>query len=262
MDSSLPLSGRDILVTREEKAAEQMAEKIRQYGGTPHIVPLIAFRANNDRNEHTYIEKLTSYEWIFFTSKNGVTFFFEKLKEKNISIHCCNLKFAAVGKKTCQTLEGYGVKADFVPQTYTGADFAEEFADVMTNVRRVLISKGNLAKDTISSLFKDKNICCDEWVTYETYFPQDSSDRLAAFLTERESAILTFTSPSTVKRFMNIITGKGLLKKVENLTIACIGPVTMKAAEQLGLTVKVVPERFTVDDMIDHLSHYVVSKKE
>ncbi|WP_456273854.1 uroporphyrinogen-III synthase [Bacillus sp. AK031] len=262
MQSSLPLSGRDILVTREEKAAEGMADKIRQYGGIPHIVPLIAFRPHTDQNEHTYLERLTSYEWIFFTSKNGVIFFFEKLKEKNISIEGSRLKFAAVGKKTCETLESFGVKADFVPKTYTGADFAEEFADVMNNVSSVLISKGNLAKATISAYFKEKNIHCDEWITYETYFPQDSSERLAAFLTARKSVILTFTSPSTVRRFMNIITNNGLLEKVKKLTVACIGPVTMKAAEQYGLTVEVVPEKFTVEDMIDQLSDYVVSIKE
>jgi uroporphyrinogen-III synthase len=262
MKSSLPLSGRDILVTREEKAAEGMADKIRQYGGIPHIVPLIAFRANKDRNEHTYLKKLTSYEWIFFTSKNGVTFFFEKLKEKNISIGGSKLKFAAVGKKTCQTLESFGIKADFVPKTYTGADFAEEFAEVMKDVHCVLLSKGNLAKDTISAHFKEKNISCDEWITYETYFPQDSSDRLVAFLRQSESAILTFTSPSTVRRFMSIISDNGLLDMVKRFTVACIGPVTTKAAEQYGLTVEVVPERFTVEDMIENLSQYVISIKE
>lgn len=261
MKSSLPLSGREILVTREAKAAEGMADIIRDRGGIPRVVPLIAFRPFKDPEELTYLENLSSYEWIFFTSKNGVNFFFEKLKEYNISLEDYSGKFAAVGRKTCLTLESFGLQADFVPENFTAADFAEEFLEKINTASSVLISKGNLAKDTISAFLFDRDIACDEWITYETYFPIDHETRLIKLLKKKELTALTFTSSSTIKRFMKIVMDNHLLESVKELTVACIGPVTKKTAEGYGLTVDVMPVRYTVEDMIENLSEYFASQK-
>lgn len=259
MTSSLPLSGRGILVTREEKAAAGMADLIKQQGGFPHVIPLIAFRPFEDRNEHTYLERLTSYDWVIFTSKNGVHFFFEKLKEKNISLKDSKLKFAAVGKKTCLSLESYNIAVDFVPSSFTAVDFAEEFIQKDHLVSKVLISKGSLASNTISAYLVKRQIQCDEWITYETYFPKGNTDKLITLLQERGLDALTFTSPSTIKRFMAIISEHHLSASLKGLTVVCIGPVTKEAAEQHGLMVGVVPDKYTVEDMIENLGRYYMS---
>lgn len=262
MDSSLPLSGREILVTREEKAAKGIADVIEQYGGIPHIVPLISFRPYKDEKESTYLEKLKSYDWIFFTSKNGVHFFFQKLKEHNLSLAGSTTKFAAVGEKTCRALKSHGIQVDFVPKLYSGFDFAKEFVHSFPQAGRVLLSKGNLAKDTISSYFTERSMPIDEWITYETFFPDDSEKRLSSLLQEKKLSAVTFTSPSTVRGFMKIVNDNGLHEAMSGLAVVCIGPVTREAACKYGLTVQVVPERYTVEDMIDDLANYFISLKE
>ncbi|WP_421380253.1 uroporphyrinogen-III synthase [Bacillus salacetis] len=256
MNPSLPLAGREILVTREKKAAKGMADIIRQYGGIPRIVPLISFKPFQDKNERTYLDKLKSYEWIFFTSKNGVHFFFQKLAELNISLDGSGIKFAAVGEKTQRALEVRGIQVDFVPLYYTGLDFAKEFLDQFPDAGHVLLSKGNLARDTISSYFLERNKLIDEWITYETTFPADSADRLIASLKERALSALTFTSPSTIRRFMKVVNDHHLHDFLSGLAIVCIGPVTKEAAESCGLAVQVAPERYTVEEMIQGLAQY------
>ncbi|MGM0844052.1 MAG: uroporphyrinogen-III synthase [Bacillota bacterium] len=256
MNSSLPLAGREILVTREAKAADKMGDIIMKYGGIPRIIPLISFRPYQDEKERTYLEKLKSYEWIFFTSKNGVHFFFEKLKKHRLTLEGTSTKFAVVGEKTSQALQEYGITAEFVPQYYSAVDFSKEFLETVTEAGPVLLSKGNLAKDTIAVRFRERGISIDEWITYETYFPRDSEKRLITLLQERQLAAITFTSPSTVKRFMKVIRDHHLDFILEDLVAACIGPVTKEAADHFGLTVQVVPENYTVEDMIEDLAGY------
>jgi uroporphyrinogen-III synthase len=262
MISSLPLKGREILVTREEKAAKGMADIIRQYGGVPHIIPLISFRPFQDKNERTYLERLKSYDWIFFTSKNGVRFFFHQLEEHNLSLKKSRIRFAAVGEKTCRELERHGVEVDFIPDFYTGADFAEEFIQKFPEAGPVLLSKGNLARDTIASFFHKRNKMLDEWITYETCFPKESEKSLAALLQEKKVSAATFTSPSTVKRFVKIVNDHRLEEAVKGLTVACIGPVTEQTAVRNGMTVQAVPERYTVEDMVEKLAIHYISLNE
>ncbi|WP_113930189.1 uroporphyrinogen-III synthase [Bacillus sp. P14.5] len=260
MDPSLPLRGREILVTREAKAADIMADTIRKYGGIPQIVPLISFRPFEDEMESTYVDKLKSYDWIFFTSKNGVHFFFDRLKEHHLTLAGSRTKFAAVGEKTCDALKEYGIQADFVPELYSAVNFSEEFLEQVSEVGKVLLSKGNLAKDTIAVRFKEKGITIDEWITYETFFPKDHVRKLITLLQDRELAAITFTSPSTVKRFMKIVREHHLEYALEGLTAACIGPVTKEAADQYGLAVQIVPEKYTVEEMIEGLAGYFTLK--
>jgi uroporphyrinogen-III synthase len=256
MNSSLPLAGREILVTRERITAEGMADIIKQFGGIPRIVPLISFKPFQDENESTYLERLKSYEWIFFTSKNGVHFFFQKLKEHCLSLEGSGIKFAAVGEKTRKAMESCGIQADFVPQLYTGSDFAKEFLQRFPDPGHVLLSKGNLARDTISSYFLERSQPIDEWITYETTFPKDSEERLITLLQLRELSAVTFTSPSTIRRFMKIVKEHHLRDLLNGLSVACIGPVTKEAADSYGLAVQVVPERYTVEDMIQELANH------
>jgi uroporphyrinogen-III synthase len=261
MNSSLPLAGREILVTREKQAAQEIADIIRQYGGIPHIVPLISFKPFLDHKESTYIERLKSYDWIIFTSKNGVRFFFQKLEEYNLSLQGFGTRFGAVGEKTHKEMKRYGIHADFIPQLYTGADFAREFLQEFPDAGHVLLSKGNLARDTISSYFLKKNKSIDEWITYETVFPKESEKKLIMLLQQNKLSAVTFTSPSTIRRFMKIINDYDLQDLLNGLSIVCIGPVTKEAADQYGLTVQVVPEKYTVEDMIEDLAQYYISSE-
>lgn len=256
MVSSFPLRGMDILVTREAKAAEVMGDTIKKYGGIPHIVPLISFRPYKDAMEITYLDKLKSYEWIFFTSKNGVHFFFKQLKNHRLTLDGSGTKFAAVGEKTCKALNSYGIQADFVPKFYSAADFSEEFLKKVKVSGPILLSKGNLARDTIAVRLRETGIPIDEWITYETFFPKDHEKKLIALLENRTLAAITFTSPSTVRSFMKIVRENLLEDTLDGLITACIGPVTKEAADQNGLAVQVVPQKYTVEEMIEELAGY------
>jgi uroporphyrinogen-III synthase len=93
-------------------------------------------------------------------------------------------------------------------------------------------------------------------VIYETYMPDESRVRLAAMLAENQLDILTFTSPSTVDHFMDVVKEYRLDDRLKNCLIGCIGPVTEKKLLAYGLTVHASPKVYTVKEMINSMIAY------
>src|SRR6056297_1145277 len=112
------LAGRNILVSRARSQAANLSEKIRQAGGTPIEVPLLRFSLRNNQENKQLLAQLHEYAWIFFTSSNGVKFFFE-LWKREADDWPEKLNIGVVGEKTEEMLKQYGQSADFIPSTYT-----------------------------------------------------------------------------------------------------------------------------------------------
>src|SRR5690625_7201024 len=108
------LQDKHILVTRAEHQAEEFADQIKQHGGKPYIVPLLKISRIVDRNYLEILENIEQYEWIFFTSANGVHCFFQIWKNKFGMRELSHHKFAVVGRKTNEVLQEYGYEASFI----------------------------------------------------------------------------------------------------------------------------------------------------
>lgn len=251
--SPLPLQGKKCLITRQSDQAKELIEMVNRFGGIPISIPLISFRPTElSEKDRIRIEQLYSYDWLVVTSQNGVNYFFERMKELHLSLPE-KLKIAAVGTKTKAALEKHGLHADLIPENFTGDDLAHTLRKYVSTNERVLIVKGNLARDVIYKELIANGIKAEEWVVYETFFPEESKDKLIETMKNNHLDILIFTSPSTVEHFMETINEQQLSHKIKDSLIACIGPITKRKAESYGLTVSICPTVYTIEQLMQDL---------
>lgn len=253
MIPSLPLQNKTVMIPRGKAHANSFSELVAKFGGIPVEIPLIAFKPVAATEElHEMMNNLHTYDWIIFTSNVTVETFYSLM---NTPVPFP--KVAVIGDKTRQVLENMGVKVDFTPGHYVAEDFVEEFHSHIREGSRVLIPKGNLARDYIAATLRKHGAIVDEVVIYETYLPDDSRDKLIQMLRNRRLDILTFTSPSTIDHFMEIVEAHMLQKELDQCIVACIGPVSMRKAEEWGLAVHAVPEKYTVEEMLKSIIEYL-----
>ncbi|MGE8206069.1 uroporphyrinogen-III synthase [Heyndrickxia sp. NPDC080065] len=264
MIDGLPLQGKKILVTRGGEKGNNLASKITEFGGVSFVTPLIDFELNQDLNAATYIEKLDFYDWIIFTSQNGVDFFFKELKRLYPGLTPSKIKnhIAAVGSKTKKAIEKYHVYVDFYPKKFSAADFLVQFIEEVPLPNQVLIPKGNLASKTIAEGLEKKKVIVDEWIVYNTFFPKENKEKLVEILQKNDFNYATFTSPSTFHHFMEIVKEYSLQKQISGIEFVTIGAVTKKTVEDYGYSVAVSPEIYTIDSMLDRLCRLTIQEEE
>lgn len=245
----LGLKDKKVLVPRGAGQAKSFSQLVEKYGGISIEIPLIAFRPVEltEQLQRT-MNVIDTYDWIIFTSNVTVDTFFSFYKNKE---HKSFPKIAVIGKKTEEVLLEKGYEAVFVPSAYVTEVFVDEFLPTIQSGSKVLIPKGNLAREYISTSLSNHGVLVDEIVIYETYMPDDSTDKLAQMLAADQLDILMFTSPSTVNHFMSVVEEYKLERHIERCVISCIGPVTEKTLHNFGLPVHVSPEEYTVKEMIE-----------
>ncbi|MGJ7912320.1 uroporphyrinogen-III synthase [Neobacillus sp. LXY-1] len=254
MLKSLPLLEKKVLVPRGENQAKSFSELIERYGGTPVEIPLIAFRPiQSNKRLQEILEAIDTYDWIIFTSNTTVETFFSFFKADKRLLP----KIAVIGKKTKQVLVDKGLKVDFVPSAYVAEVFVDDFLPTIHKGARVLIPKGNLAREYISNALLQAGAEVEEVVIYETYMPDENRARLAKMLAADQLNILMFTSPSTVDHLMNVVKEFHLSEHLKKCIISCIGPVSEKKLLEYNLPVHASPKEYTVEGMIKSTIAYL-----
>lgn len=258
MTLSSPLKGMTVLVPRGKKQAQAYSKLVKNYGGIPVEIPLIAFMPLRNSEAFSAVRKrIHTYDWVIFTSKTAVEAFFENYQ---MTINKIFPKIAVIGEKTRKYLVDKGVNADFTPREYVAEGFVEDFLPFVEKGTKVLIPKGNLARDYIAAALSEKGAEVEEIIVYKTFFPIESIDLLKKQLSGKGIDILTFTSPSTVDHFMGAVKELGYLDSVKGSLISCIGPVTKERAEAYGLQVHAVPEEYTVHSMLESIIAFLDTK--
>lgn len=253
MLTSSALMNKKVLVPRGAGQAKSFSQLVEKYGGIPVEIPLIAFRPIEKNHQvQSVLNQMNTYDWVIFTSNVTVETFFSFLKDFSPFP-----KIAVIGTKTEEVLKEKGLQVEFVPSAYVAEVFVDEFLPKVPRGSRVLIPKGNLAREYISSSLIKNGIYAEEIVIYETYMPMASREKLAGILAEDGLDILTFTSPSTVDHFMEVVQENQLENHLKNCVISCIGPITEKKLRQYGFTVHASPKEYTVKNMIESTIEYL-----
>lgn len=248
------LHNKTVMIPRGKSHAKPFSELVARNGGIPVEIPLIAFKpVAASEKLLNILANLHTYDWIVFTSNVTVETFYSFIKKSRTLLP----KIAVIGEKTKEVLVDMGEKVDFVPEEYVAEGFIDEFLPHVNQGERILIPKGNLARDYISAALKRKGAIVDEIIIYETFLPEESRGKLVKMLTEESLDILTFTSPSTIDHFMKIVEENNLTDRLEHCIISCIGPVSKRKAEQCGLKVHAMPERYTVEEMLKSIAKYI-----
>ncbi len=260
MKREKPLSGQKILITRSEEQALPFVRAIEKKGGEALVIPLLSFQSPKDPTKiKQALQKLHTYQWVIFTSQNAVRFFMESLEEMGQPIerlHTC--KVAAIGTKTLERLEAYGVNVDFYPSEFVAEQFAKEFIDWIQPGDRILLPHGNLARTTIRDQLLEKGFALDAIIAYETVADTKSKDKLREVMSNGSVDIVTFTSSSTVHFFFELL---GESTALGDCLTACIGPVTAETLEQYGLTPDIIAEEYTIDGLVHSIESFLLKEE-
>jgi uroporphyrinogen III methyltransferase/synthase len=254
---TLPLFGKRVLITRPRGQSDAMATALRDLGAEPIELPTIRIVAARDEAlVRAHAQRLPEYDWVIFTSTNGVKFFFQALREAGGDARWfARAKLAAIGPATRAALAEHGLSADLVPEEFRGEAVAEAIKRASGTLagRKVLLPRAEVARDALPALLRDAGASVDVVPAYRTVeAAPECFQEIRERLENRSIDIVTFTSPSTVTRLADALApdGRALLAAT---SIAAIGPITASAVEGLGLKPAVVAESYTAEGLVDAL---------
>jgi len=247
-----PLFGRSIVITRDIPGNTDFAAKIVRRGGNPLEFETIRIKPLTDSNDFLrMLSKIPQYDWIIFTSGNGVITFFDALDNmgKDARIFGSS-KIAAIGGKTAEKLGEFGIKADFVPGTFTSRELGKQLIG-FTNLqnKKMLLLRSKLASNELVEMLTSAGAQVDNVSIYTAQTAKNDTTLLADRIDKGTINWLTFASPSSVDGFFEQISseavGSGKVK------VASIGPVTSERLRELGIKVDVTAKEHTLDGLLD-----------
>jgi len=250
-----PLFGKGIVITRPEKQAEELGRLLRLRGARVISFPVIEIAPPEDVSAlDAAISVLDTYRWIIFTSANGVTFFFRRLRELGRDVRDLKgVKIATIGPATASAVEAMGITVDLVPDEFISEGVVRAFAGHDLQGARILLPRALEARDVIPEGLAAMGATVDVAVTYRTIAAERDSSELMKYMEEGVVDVVAFTSPSTVHHFLGIM-GDGFKLPV-GVKVATIGPVTEAAAVKAGLPVHIRQERYTIPELVDAIVH-------
>lgn len=245
-----PLFGKNIIVTRSREQSSQMVEKITELGGNAIEFPTIKIVPINEAACDEKVKCLTDYSHIIFTSINGVEIFFDSLTRCGKDARAFgNLHITAIGEGTKNALLARGLQADFVPDKYIGEELVSGLAPLLGKDSRVLIPRSKNAR--IYVVEELSKICpVDEIQSYETIREDHATVDPLEMLNNKEIDYITFTSSTTVEFFVEKI-GAAHIDAINSAKAVSIGPQTSKKCLELGITVDIEAETYTIQGMLD-----------
>lgn len=249
------LAGKRIVITRPLEKCRDFAAMISEQGAVPICFPVIEIAPVLDFSDlDAALKNLSTYDWWVLTSANGVDAIWERFEQLGISEIPTDLKFACIGPKTAAALEAKGATPDFVPDEYV----AEAILPGLGALEglKVLLTRADIARPDLPEAIRAGGGIADDICAYRTIPGQP--DRQALEMIAKGVDVLTFTSPSTVENFVQILRQDNLdpFQIPNNPLVACIGPITARAAVANGFTVDLVAEKYTTEGLLESLINF------
>ncbi len=240
----LPLFGRRIVVTRAREQSQGFADQLRDLGAEPILLPAIEIRPPDDfALLDVAIEQLERYDWLLFTSQNGVSRFVERLDRSDRDLRAITGKIAVIGPATAAALEALHLKVDLMPKEYVAESVLEAFGDDVAG-KRILLARAAVARDVLPRELARRGAAVDVVPAYRTVPPAGLPDQAAQAL--HDADWITFTSSSTAA---NVVDAAGV-EALRTVKIASIGPITSTTIRDCGLEIAVEAEPYTVEGLL------------
>lgn len=266
-----PLSGIRILVTRAKEQGSQFSSLLSKKGAEVLELPVISFEPpSNPGLLNQAIYNLGKYDWIIFTSVNGVKAFWNTLNN-NRATFPSELRVAAIGPATKRSIEERGVSVSLTPSNLFQA---EGLLETFTNAAgaKILIPRAEEARRILTDELRLRGALVDEVPAYKTVLPSGFNHDILKLLEQNLIDVVTFTASSTVKHFLTLLRREGLhpetlfKKNIEgaagSVVIACIGPITAREVEKQGFKVDFTASRSTIPDFAQGLADYFAASKK
>jgi len=256
------LVGRTILITRAREQSGEFASRLEDLGAeviefpTIEIVPPLSWE-ELDRA----IDRLQSYDWVIFTSVNGVDFFWGRLNERIKKPQVpSTLKVCAIGPATARQLQEKGIQVDHIPKEFVAEAILQGFEKMAIRGKRILLARVKQARDILPKGLRILGAEVEVVEAYRTIKPRGGARRLKNILANGKVDVITFTSSSTVNHFVELLKKEDVKELLKGITIACIGPVTAQTAESLEMTVHIQPREYTIASLTQAISEYFISR--
>jgi uroporphyrinogen III methyltransferase / synthase len=245
-----PLFGRGIVVTRPEAQAEGLAELLQARGA--RVIPFPVIRIAEPKSWARLdqaLDELDTFSWVVFTSANGVSSFFRRLRERGRDIRDLKgIRIATIGPATAAAVGALGIRVDLIPEEFISEGIVRAFVGEDLRGCRVLLPRAEEARDVIPEGLVKMGAKVDVVTAYRTVRSNREASEILPLLDRGKVDVITFTSPSTVTHFLGIMGPDFRLPS--RVRIACIGPVTADAARKAGLTVDILQERYTIPELV------------
>tara|TARA_Y100000590_G_scaffold431952_1_gene547333 strand:- start:17718 stop:18488 length:771 start_codon:yes stop_codon:yes gene_type:complete len=249
--------GRNILVPRASNQAGELSTIIRSKGGNPIEIPVIKITPTKHIDDlDRGIRSLDTYDWVVFSSVNGVKGVFERIFAMGLNTGIFgSTKIGAIGPATSKALSDYGVDVDLEPLRYISESMVAEFANIGVKDNSILHFSAETTRNVLYEGLTRAGALVTQIAVYSTSTKTESRPMLAKVMTNDRIDIITFTSSSSVIGFLELLDGRNTLV---NVIIACIGPITADTAIKNGLDVHVVAKVSTISGLISDVLDYLM----
>ena len=252
-----PLFGRTVLVTRAREQASLLAAELEDRGARVLAAPVIKIAAPEDYGPlDASIGSLPAYQWVIFTSANGVDAFFRRLAAHRLDARALGgARVAAIGVPTAERLRSFGIIADIVPAEFRAEGIVAALDGLVGPGDRVLIPRAAAARDVLPVKLAEAGAAVDVVPAYRTVPGEAQREAVARELAAGRVDIVTFTSSSTVVNLLELLgpEGKELLSRT---TVACIGPITAGTCFDHGIEPRIIAEEFTIKGLVEAIEQY------
>ena len=258
-----PLTGKTIVITRAQAQAGEFVSELKRYGADVVVCPTIEIKPLADYSRlDEAIEHLYGYDWLIFTSVNGVNHFFERLGQQQRDAHELDeIKVCAIGDATAERLHNLHVHVDVVPSEFKAEGVYAALAsfvggeDALSGLN-ILIPRASVARDYLPKALEKAGARVDVVPAYSTALPDDLDKGHMAAMLSGNADCIAFTSSSTVKNLGMLFDTQDLSGPLRNVVVACIGDVTTNTANEYGLNVEIQPSEFTIPALAKAIAEY------
>lgn len=269
-----PLAGIRVLVGRARHQAGALSAALRKQGAAVLEIPFIEIRKPRSfRPLDSALKNLNTYAWLILTSVNGVDAMWERMeklaKSKTLlkspwtgRASAPALRVAAIGPATKKAIEQRGKTVDIVPKEYVAESVVRSLKGKVKG-KRVLLVRAKVARDVIPRELRKAGALVDVIEAYETIVPQSSRRRIQAALNNpnKRPNVVTFTSSSTVKNFVELLGPARKSKTLAGVQMASIGPVTSATLKEFGFPVDIAAREFTIPGLVTAIVEVITSQR-
>ena len=251
-----PLFGKRIVVTRPREQAAELVEALEQLGATVIEAPTVKIVPPEDFAPlDEACANLSQYDWIVFTSANGVDHFFERLHAGPSDVRAlAGARLCAIGPGTAERIARQGLKVDLVPPEYRAEAVVEALrATGDLAGKAFLLPRADIARELLADELRASGALVTEVTAYRSVpveIERDGEPDIYRLLLDRKVDVVTFTSASTVRNFVRLYGVEPVADLLQAVAIASIGPVTAEAAQQCGIRSSIVPEEYTIPGLV------------
>ena len=250
-----PLSGQRVLITRPREQAAAFVSGLEALGARTVVFPTVEILPLEDAAAlDEAVRGLPEQDWLVFTSANGVRHFLARCEALGRMDSLQRLDIAAIGPQTARLLEDRGLSVSLVPEEYRAEGILAALGPDRVRGRRFLLARVAGARDVLPETLRRWGATVTVVEAYRSEPVRHGARCLARMLDHVDW--VTFTSPSTVNAFMDLLDAAGAEPTAAGYRVACIGPITMDAARRRGMEVEVVARDYTVAGLIQALVEF------